>query len=245
MGWDDGFVLEHRSVMEHAVFQDDWLYRLFRWCIMKANYQPGVYRGEPIGVGSFATGTLRGAEALGVSHSKFYRGLHKLAEPPYEVISINPKRDFTIVTVCNYGTYQTSKDGKRNADETQVKRQRNASETPAKTIEQEKQTNKAKQEIPALPPGLNHPPFPEMWVEWLAYRTERRLSTRDRTMRAQLQSLSPLGPVAAAECLRKSIRCGWAGVFPEKEKPRAASTVAVHDPAKNADTTGDPTYGRM
>jgi hypothetical protein len=60
--------------------------------------------------------------------------------------------------------------------------------------------------------------FSAAWRDWLSDRRERRLSTRDRTMRAQLESLAPLGPIAATECLRVSIRNGWQGIFPEKFK---------------------------
>lgn len=44
----------------------------------------------------------------------------------------------TQLTVCNYESYQ----GERNADETQVKRKRNASETHATPIEERKKENK-------------------------------------------------------------------------------------------------------
>ncbi len=121
----DGFVFEDRAVMDHAVFQDDWLYRLFRWCVMRANYAPGVFKGHDIPIGSFATGTNSGAESLGVARSKFHRGLHRLTEIPYEVITLEVKRDFTIVTVVNYTTYQTSKrksETPGNANETPMKR---------------------------------------------------------------------------------------------------------------------------
>jgi hypothetical protein len=75
-----------------------------------------------------------------------------------------------------------------------------------------------------LPPALAADPFPAAWLEWLGYRKERRLTLRDRTMRAQLDSLAPLGPVAAAECVRLSIRNGWQGIFPERRNENGTST---------------------
>jgi hypothetical protein len=74
-------------------------------------------------------------------------------------------------------------------------------------------TNPASVEIP---PDLASPPFPAAWTDWIAYRSERRLSNRDRTLTLQLETLAPLGPAAAAECLKTSIRNGWQGIFPEK-----------------------------
>lgn len=74
--------------------------------------------------------------------------------------------------------------------------------------------------VDQLPPELDQPAFHAAWSEWIAYRKERRLTTRERTMSAQLHSLAPLGPSAAVECVRASIRNGWQGLFPEKCKAK-------------------------
>lgn len=97
-----------------------------------------------------------------------------------------------------------------------------------------------------IPDSLDLPPFSAAWSEWLDYRRERRLSLRDRTMRAQLESLVPLGPVAAAECLNVSIRNGWQGIFPEKTK-NGKRTLAIgagqtYDPSA---AERDPNHGKM
>ncbi|MCY2987003.1 MAG: hypothetical protein NTY19_03935 [Planctomycetota bacterium] len=79
-----------------------------------------------------------------------------------------------------------------------------------------------------IPPALTGEPFSIAWAEWISYRRKRRLSSSELTMRAQLESLVPLGPVQAAECLRLSIRNGWQGIFPErfdKSKPKQPSHV--------------------
>lgn len=83
-----------------------------------------------------------------------------------------------------------------------------------------------------LPEGLQAEPFPAAWSEWLAYRRERRLSSRDRTLRAQLASLAPLGPVAAAECVGLSIRQGWQGLFPERMAARDSPPAAPREERK-------------
>jgi hypothetical protein len=97
-----------------------------------------------------------------------------------------------------------------------------------------------------IPEPLNLPPFPAAWSEWLDYRRERRLSLRDRTMRAQLQSLVPLGPVAAAECLGVSIRNGWQGIFPEKTKNGKRSlSVGAGQTFDPGGAERDPNFGKM
>lgn len=115
------------------------------------------------------------------------------------------------------------------------------------TLTKPTQTNPAAcaadSEPATIPACLASEPFTSAWSEWMAYRRERRLSSRLRTMRAQLESLAPLGPQAATECVRKSIRNGWAGIFPEgKTNGGRKSTSAEYNPdgAKH-----DPNFGQM
>ena len=67
-----------------------------------------------------------------------------------------------------------------------------------------------------LPPELAADPFPSVWSEWISIRREAGWSIRERCLSEQLKSLSPLGPLRAADCIRSSIRNGWTGIFPEK-----------------------------
>lgn len=69
-----------------------------------------------------------------------------------------------------------------------------------------------------LPPALEHPEFLDVWSQWITYRRGRRVTTREDTMLRQLKELAPLGPAEAARVLEKSMRNGWSGIFPEKDR---------------------------
>lgn len=122
----------YRSLLDHEVFQDPWLLKLFIWCLLKANYKPSKFQGQPVGVGQFVTGRHRAAEDLGVTASKWYRGMQKLSESPFSVISLESNSKWTTVTVCNYSTYQN----KRSKSEQQTNSKRTASEQQTNTIEE-------------------------------------------------------------------------------------------------------------
>lgn len=64
-----------------------------------------------------------------------------------------------------------------------------------------------------IPAALESPPFRAAWAEWLNYRRDRRLSSREATIRKQLEMLSALGPARAIEAVHSSIRNGWQGLF--------------------------------
>lgn len=135
-----GYVKLHREAMDHEVFQDEWLWKLFCWCMMKANFKPATFRGQRIGRGSFATGRLAAAEELNVAPSRVYRGLTRLAE--MGCISVKPNSNWTTVTVCNYSTYNSGEDKSEQQVSASADSKRTASERlngqPANTIEETK-----------------------------------------------------------------------------------------------------------
>lgn len=140
----DGWIKLHRKSLESRVFSDAALWRLWTWCLLRANHAPGFFGGEEILPGSFATGTRVAGEALGLSPSTVHRGLKRLAE--WSMVELKVKRGFTIVTVCNYATYQDS-DSLR---ETEVKQKRNGDETLMKP---NKNNNNNKNLPPSPPPA--------------------------------------------------------------------------------------------
>jgi hypothetical protein len=97
-------------------------------------------------------------------------------------------------------------------------------------------TSAVRAESLPLPESLDTEPFLSAWTEWIAYRRERRLSVRDRTMCSQLEDLAKIGSSQAAKCLRLSIRNGWQGIFPEK-CANHQTTGVNYDP--NATDVGD------
>jgi hypothetical protein len=170
----------HRAVLDHPVFQDEWLWKLFTWCILKANYRVGTFRGVEVPVGSFVTGKNRGAEELHVTPSKFFRGIHRLTEDPYRCITLTANRDWTMINVCNYKTYQNAIVG----GEPQTNRQRTASEPPAKPIEEEQEQQEGKK-------GGRESVVAEFVAAWNAtegVRHIREIGKRESTLLSRLSS---------------------------------------------------------
>lgn len=81
-----------------------------------------------------------------------------------------------------------------------------------------------------IPDCLDCETFRVAWAEWIAYRRERRISVRERTLVSQLVALTEIGPSQAADCLRLSIRNGWQGMFPEKFSKLKSGAGVVYDP---------------
>ena len=96
----------HRQAIESRVFTDPFLWQLFSWCLIKANWKAGFFKGTPIPRGSFATGRQAAADALNVSESKFRRGIKRLET--LGCISSKATNRFTVIRVEKYEQFQAS-----------------------------------------------------------------------------------------------------------------------------------------
>jgi len=111
-----GYVKLYRDAIDHSVFDDEWLWKLFCWCIMRANFRATLDKGTTIPRGSFTTGRIAAAEQLRTSPSRVYRGFQRLTE--LGCITTKANSNWTTVTVCNYETYQEADSADRTAGDT-------------------------------------------------------------------------------------------------------------------------------
>lgn len=125
----------YRSMMDSAVWGDEWLVKLWIWCLLKANHTPGNFLGIQIDRGQFVTGRLQGADELRVTQSRWYRGMCRLEQ--LGQITTEANNRFTIVTVCKYKLYQEGNGDERTTNE-QPKRHLDEAQTKTRKIEQQK-----------------------------------------------------------------------------------------------------------
>lgn len=136
-----GWIKVHRQTLDSRVFSDEFLFRLWMWCLLKANWKRGWFMDREIKPGQFATGKMIASNELGVSGSKWYRGMTKLAE--FGNIKIeNVNNRFTRVEVVNWGVYQSAEEAERSTDETLADNRRKTGEPPVETIEEGKKVRK-------------------------------------------------------------------------------------------------------
>lgn len=138
----EGWVRLHRKSVDSRVWSDVFLWKLWCWCLVRANWKSGWKHGREIKPGQFVTGRDQAAEQLSCSGSKWYRGMQKLQE--WRQITIDANSRFTVVTICNWSVYQGEEDGKRTTDEQPVNSEWTAGEQQMDTIEEGKERKKGK-----------------------------------------------------------------------------------------------------
>lgn len=99
-----GWVCLYRSLLTSEVWEDHNLTRVFIWCLLKANHKPRDWRGQIIQRGSFVTSTAKAASEIDLSRTVIARALKRLAAR--RMIVTKAAQRYTLVSVCNYETYQ-------------------------------------------------------------------------------------------------------------------------------------------
>jgi hypothetical protein len=167
----------YRRSIDSQVFSDPHLWQLFCWCLMKANWKTGYFKGEKIAPGSFACGRVSASEELGVNASTFYKRMQKLES--LGVISITGNNRFTKITVQKWAHYQdgsgdgnnevTTKEQRSNNEVTTKEQPSNTIEEGNKAIREEGKTShthsQRRNQKLEIPPELAIP-F-SRWAEWV------------------------------------------------------------------------------
>lgn len=197
----------HRAMMDHAIWPNEWLVKLFLWCIFKANYQEGNHLGTPVKRGQFITGRFTAAEELGVNPSRWVRGMERLEF--LGCISLEPNTKWTLVTVCNYETYQEALSDDRTLSEQQTNNKRTL----------EKEGKKGRNNKAAAPPVFEIPQtlqderFIAAWGTWMAHLKEKRKPLGQIAGNQQLKKMEAIGLVRALAALEHSTSNNYTGIY--------------------------------
>lgn len=115
----EGYICLHRKILDSPVFDNPALLKMWIWMLTKASFRR---RTELIGLtkveleeGQFIFGRRAAAAALGIKEATCYRHLKWLEGEG--MIHVHSGNQFSVITIVNWGRYQTSEDGRRATDE--------------------------------------------------------------------------------------------------------------------------------
>lgn len=122
-----GWIKIYRKLMDWEWYTNSQTVHLFLHLILSANTQEKKWQGITIGKGQLVTGRRTLSEATKIPVTSIHRILERLRSSG--VIEIKTNNKGSIITICNYETYQcqnsqggTQMERKRNANGTQTER---------------------------------------------------------------------------------------------------------------------------
>ena len=102
----EGWIKLHRRFLEWEWFDDPNVFRLFIYCILKANHKDQRYKGEVVKRGEFITGRDILSKELGMSVQQVRTALTKLKST--NELTIKTTNKGTVIQVVKYNNYQVA-----------------------------------------------------------------------------------------------------------------------------------------
>lgn len=117
----EGWIKLPSEFRESPIFQNGKLFKVFMWCLLKANPSPERWKGIELQAGQFVTSLSRLEHEMRLSQKTIRNALRKL-EKMGELVT-QKGRAYTIITICNYESYQgdTTDEGTQGAHEMKFK----------------------------------------------------------------------------------------------------------------------------
>jgi hypothetical protein len=218
-----GWIKAHRAIQDHWIFSDAEKYRAWMIILFTVNFES-----KKVNIKNTVFECKRGESLLSLdSWAKSFgnnwnkskvRRFFKLLENDSMIVSKSEHKT-TRLTVCNYETYQDE----RNADETEMKRKRNANETqtaPTKEGEEVKKVKNDKKYLLTFEKvkedfTLNSE-FEKVIKNWLTYKNEKKQSYKETGLRSFIKKLLGIAKnesSVAEKIIEQSMSNNWAGIF--------------------------------
>lgn len=112
---DSGFVKLYRGLIDSKVFANETTLKIWVWCLLRASYKDRtislkIGKGSVfvhLKAGQFIFGRHRAEEQLGIRGQTVYRWLQKFETEEFSnMVNLEVHNQYTIVTICNWDSYQ-------------------------------------------------------------------------------------------------------------------------------------------
>lgn len=198
-----GWIKLYRKVLDSRVFANEGLFKVWIYCLCRANHETNYVsvktgQGETeikVNGGEFIFGRNSCANDLNMNPSTLYKRMKKLEG--MENIKIQSNSQYSVVSICNWDTYQHIENKKEQPSNSQVtgKEQPSNTDNNDKNDKNDKKTSKARaraNEVP-IPEHLQISGFADRYEDYVEYRMEQfNLKTGFRATDAHFRKLIEL-----------------------------------------------------
>lgn len=152
------FILLARSILDSQVFANDKMLKIWVWCLCKANHKKSFvplkvgkgFTEVEVKRGQFIFGRSKAEDELFYDGSTIYKIMQKFEK--LEMISIESNNQFSIITICNYDTYQTPDNYTVTTKEQASSKQRTSKSQPSNTYKNDNNVNNEENEKEIINP---------------------------------------------------------------------------------------------
>lgn len=217
---DQGWIKLYRKSIESRVFQNEGLWKVWTWCLLKVNHSTQwvslkTGRGS-IEVeckrGQFIFGRLAAAKELNMNATTVWKRMQKLKN--MQNIDIKSNSQYSVITLLNMSTYQPDEIKSDSKSDQQVTSKEQASDT---NKNEKNEKNEKKKDMYVKFTDLNM----EAWNKWLSYKKQIKKNYKtengERTKITELLNLSNNNQDLQMKIVEQSINEEYQGLFPLKK----------------------------
>jgi hypothetical protein len=227
----EGYINLHRTLLDSMIFSSQTGLKIWIWLLLKASYRKRhvslkIGKGETtvtIERGQLLFGRYKAEEELCIDGSTIYRWIKKLEENG--MISIESSNQYSIITICNYDTYQTEneikeqpKNSRVTTNEQQMNSRRTASEQQVNTYNKDNKVNKVNKDnnIDTIKSFDFKKAFIDLDVDvkiledWLKVRKAKKAVNTQSAFNSVKKKMEASGK-SFNECVTISAEKSWAG----------------------------------
>ena len=209
-----GYIKLYRSLSKWEWYTDNNTKIVFLHCLLKANFKDQKYRGIVIERGSFITGYELFSNEINLSIQKIRTSFNKLKST--SELTIKSTRNGTIVTICNYDTYQDLENESNKKINGKVTTEQQESNKKVTTLEEGKKVisnKKTSKKDFDMPDWISE----ESWKGFVEMRNKMKKPLTERAVAGIINKLECFGKEKANGILDQSTERCWTTVYEIKE----------------------------
>lgn len=235
---DTGFVKLPRSLLNAEWARNPATLAVFIHLLIEANYEQREWHGRMIPRGAAVTSYRSLAEICGITPRQARTALdklcaqgyaHKAAHPTKERSAQDSAHPCTIVTICNYDSYNGNSKGERTPKRTPTppdtaQKTAHKAATPKEIVREYKETYKDifGEDSRFLP----------ILEDWLSYKKEKGQAYKGSKGLTQfcnrLKGLSSGNPETARQIVCEAMAANYANIYPLKQSTATPRLVTTH-----------------
>lgn len=141
-----GYIKLYRKFADWEWYQDANVVRVFLHLLLTANYEDKRWQGKSVGKGQVIVGRKRLAEALNLTERNIRTALEKLESTGEIKREVTSK--YTLITICNYVSYQSTEECERPTNDQQMTNKRPTNDQQTTTTKEYKEYKEREEDNP-------------------------------------------------------------------------------------------------
>ena len=148
----DGWIKIHRKIMDWEWYDNQAMVQIWVHLLLEANYEPKKWHGITIERGQLVTTLDYLSSTTGLSVQQTRTCLDRLASS--QQITRKSTNKYTIITICNYDSYQSIEDAEQQTNNNQITNEQQTNNKQITTTKEYKEREEIQNNItpPIIPP---------------------------------------------------------------------------------------------